>query len=270
MLTKKEESENLKLHLIQSVGGFDRVFIDGSLLSMPPCGITLRTSRSFEEALEESHLREIGLAKLRVNIVGEIDTKNPDIEPRDLEELRRKLSEQSLKVVKAGRFERYSIANVGITIVKGDDLFLNEDLLRLKSEVNLERIAQKGDEADLLIAATRLAKYIEGIQKLGSVSVAIIDKIYVYRAYRGYGIASWIHSNIWDIIKTFSLTVVRGILLSYSDYKFEAGYYNVSTDEYVRNLHNHYLKNGYNDMTEVNAIREGLSVQRIMYKINKD
>lgn len=253
----------MNIQMINSIGGFDRLFIDGSVYTMPSSGITLRQNFNFIECINnDSRIYEQSIAKLKINIIGEIKDTAETIEENI--EYKEKLERNGIRGVTIGRYSRYCIGYINILIIKKDSQFISEESYTSKSEEAFERIAKKADEASLLIASLRLANQIVNTKKndCDDASIAMIDKIFIHKLFRNQGIATWIHQNLYDIIQAYTMFNINAITLYYANFT------NEKEENYLEKLHNHYIKNGYSDFNKLIRLREGLDAKNIMYRLN--
>lgn len=242
----------MNINMISSIGGFDRVFVDGSLNAMPPCGIEIRGEDSFQESLSKDlNSHEHGLVRLKLNIVGEI--RRTGWKQSEYIQNSARLAKQGLRVVKIGELDRYSIGYASILVLEDSKI----------EDESIEKLAKDGADAGVYLGASRLAKQLA--KSNDDLHVAILDRIYTNEHYRGYGVASWIHNNLRDLVRVYSLTDIGAVVLYYADFKGESGN-KVTKEEYLDYLFKHYKKLGYKRANVLWTL-EGIDIKQLMYKI---
>ncbi|MBO5386788.1 MAG: hypothetical protein J6A59_01410, partial [Lachnospiraceae bacterium] len=90
----------MNVQMICALGGFDRVFIEGTTNTMPSSGITINNNDNFLECLNnDPMIYEHSITRLRINIIGEM------IETSDIEEVRQYkkiLEHNGVKAIQTG------------------------------------------------------------------------------------------------------------------------------------------------------------------------
>ena len=257
----------MDVNMINARGGFDRLLIDGSLSTMPLSGVTLNNDESLLESIHnDPKIHEHSLMRLRVNLIGEINEGSKDFEAI---RFRDELDRIGVKCLLRGKTSRYCIGYVSLIILKCNNYFDSDSISDFKSEQSMELIAKKIDEASILIAALRLSKLINSTWKNDCKDsiVAIIDKVFVHQRFRNLGVSKWLHRNMSDIVQTYSLQKPNACLLYYADFLNEAGKLEMSEEKYLEMLHNHYLKEGYQEFNKLSRLKDGIDAKRIMYKL---
>lgn len=258
----------MNVQMICALGGFDRIFVDGTTNTMPASGITINNNDSFLECLNnDPMIHEHSITRLRINIIGEI------IESSDIDEVRqykKALEHDGVKAMQTGIVSRYCIGYANIILLKGNEYFMTEESFsKSKNEQSMEIIGKKGDESGLLVAALRLGNHIVNTvrNEYDDATIAVIDRIFVHRKFRHLGISTWIHDNVCDIIHTYSLCRPNATLLAYADFTNEAAYLNITQDDYLDTLHKHYVDRGYLEFSKLFRLKDGIDARRIMYKL---
>lgn len=235
-------------------GYFDKVIIDGYMIPMyNNTGLQLNMGESLTDALNNNNqIHTQGVGKLRINILGEVNNYNSKDEHLELMNMRYH-REQQLKLQKrvVGTIEQYIIAYVDILILKSDNTLPIAVIQKGKSEDDLIKLAKSEDELNILIEAIKIQHKFQDSLRNSDCNIAIIDKIYVYQAFRRCRIASWIHKNIYEIVKTYALLDIIAVLLIPGDFsKCAEREFNLNKKDYKELLINHYLDLGYNWLKE--------------------
>lgn len=249
---------------LEQIGYFDRIFIDGTIKPMNiASGLTVKNKESLTEAIEndsENYMHDI--AKLRLEILGEsIEGTDKD----EKEQIKEDRFENGIKMInKSGNIERYIIAYADILILKGKHVFPFK-----KNDNNIEDYCVKSDvkldNYQNYIAAVNIAREIAKREReeVLNINIAMIDKVYVYQAFRECGISSWIHDNLIEILKVYGMVRPHGVVLTYGDFTKQS----LITKNYIEFLKNHYKNHGYTELEKDKRKRYKIDSNSIMYKI---
>lgn len=237
----------MKVSKICSLGYFDRVIIDGYSMPMfSTKGIEVKNEEELVDSINSS-LQSFthGVGKLRVTIYGE-STFN--LEDDNLLGMRwHREQELKLSRTKVDNNDRYAIAYVDLLIFKSEFSFPERVTSRGKSVDDLNKLAKSEDELMLLSKAMDMQRNI-WYESGGTAdcTIAIVDRVYVNKNFRKCGISKWVHMNIFDIIRTYSMLSASAVLLIPGDFSNEAEQvFNLSKKEYRDMLVKHYKDTGY-------------------------
>lgn len=232
---------------ICSLGYFDRVTIDGFISPMSKTnGITLVNDGTLSDSInnnDNSYRNNIG--KIRVTIYGESKFNINDDKLLNMRWHREK--ELGLARNMVGKTDRYAIAYADFVILKSDSTLPINVIQNDKSNDDIGKLAKSEDEYMLLTSALQMQNEIvsKGIP-INKSNIAIVDRVYVHQFFRHCGISSWIHDNIGDILKTYGMIDISGVILIPGDFNNEAEkVFRVSQKEYKKMLINHYKNHGY-------------------------
>lgn len=255
---------------ILRIGYFDRILLTGAnqpIITNP--SIEVVDESSFKDCLEVSKQSfKNGLATLRIELLGECDN---NIAFAELERMRDERNRMGLKRVDSTKkYDRYLIAYIDITILKSNYAMPFELRINGKTEEDMIKVAKSEDTLELLVASLELVKFISEKYNYSEdcISIAIVDKIYIYNSFRRNGIATWLHSNLPDIINTYAMQFPNGIILSYGDFAGEAEtIFNMSHDAYAKMLIKHYKNLGYKNKHIIKFGKSPKIADSILYKI---
>lgn len=185
------------------------------------------------------------IMKVRINILGVEDIHKQVITPDELA----KRANRGANVFKDGGSQNksYLLAYADIMIIMDAD--------RNKSSV-IEAFKTESDKQRLASAAFSLQG--RGINKVQSQAngfarnhIAIVDRLYVFPAYRRCRISSWLHTNLREILFSYVNVAIGDILLIPGDFSNEsAEMFNMTPREYSLMLYKHYEKLGYKLFSE--------------------
>jgi len=219
-------------------GYFDRVIVDGYTMPVYNAkGIVVKQDENLLEAINNnSNSYEQGIGKLRFTVYGEADFNISDDNLLNMRFHR----EQTLGLnrIKIGNCDRYAIAYADVLILKSNNILQNcvkdEQLKEILHQTKNE------DESYLLSKAFEIQRRDLKKYSTEDCNVAIVDKVYVNKAFRGCHISSWIH-----IVKIFSMINISASLLIPGDFSGESRLFRMSTEQYKDFLIKHYKKHGY-------------------------
>ena len=228
------------------IGFFDKVII--SVQVEPVCINDIELfgdcdfaacANSYGNSLDNS------IMKVRLNILGVEDIHKQVITPDELT----KRANRGANVFKDGGAHQKSY------LLAYADLLVIMDVDRNKSAV-LEAFKGESDKQRLASAAFSLQS--RGANKVQSQAngftrnhIAIVDRLYVFPAYRRCRISSWIHDNLREILFSYVNVAVGDILLIPGDFSNEsAERFNMTPREYNSLLNKHYEKLGYKPFSE--------------------
>lgn len=249
---------------VETIGYFDRVLIDGSMKALKgSIGITVKTGERLAEAISrdpESHKHDV--AKLRVELLGESVESQDESERQYIKNDR---FDNGIKLMtKCKEIERYSVAFMEVSIIKGNYAF------PFKKEVrDIEECCQKLDvtldDFNNYLASRHLAYELAKLldEDVGNINIAIIDRIYVHPVFRKCGISNWFHSNAAEIINVFAMMYIHGLVLTYGDFTNQAA----KVPNYNSFLREHYIRQGYLEVTNGVKQRWNVSTNCVMYKV---
>ena len=237
----------MQVRKICGLGYFDRLIIDGYMMPMyNNKGIEIGDGESLVDALETNEQSyNQGIGKLRINIVGEaLNTESYE------EILRmRKHREDDLNLVrsKLGATDRYTIGNMDILILKGDYTFPEEVTNKGKTIEDINKLAKGEDELAILTKALEIQNNIvKSNTGLTDCNIAIVDRVYINGEFRRCGISTWLHSNLFDLAKTYGMLDVAAVLLIPGDFSDEAtSKFQMTKQKYESMLVKHYKEVGY-------------------------
>lgn len=272
----------MDLTKIMQIGYFDTVKLDGCVRAIHnSSGIDLRDGFDLSESIrfwDESF--KIGLAYMRVSLIGICNIAGVDFYEREHMRDDRRMS-GILKLPGASCTDKYLIAYADILLLKPNNsipCMIQDDELDCKCsaysilgkvEDDLVQSSYSPDISELISVANKLSEYIvskEGMDK-NEVSIAILDKLYVYPAFRRCHISSWLHENLDTIIHTYLMTKPAGVLLIPGDFSNEAERkFNMAESRYVKMLIGHYKTLGYRYVNNI-WIPAFYASKNIMYKL---
>lgn len=234
----------MNVNKICSLGYFDNVIVDGYMLSMfNTKGIEITDNTALVDIVTNSKYSSQGIAKLRFTVYGESEFNLAD---DDLLGMRwHREMELGLKKTKVDNKDRYPIGYADILILKSENSL--SDMKNVYGDVSeyISTITKSEDEFILLKKAVDIQSKIKRDSSSDS-NIAIVDRVYIDKAFRGCKISSWIHENIFDIIKTYCMINTYAALLIPGDFSNEAeSMFGVSKDEYRNMLVKHYKASGY-------------------------
>jgi hypothetical protein len=222
-------------------GYFDRIVVDGYTIPMFNAkGITIKNDENLIEAVNNNYNSyDQGIGKLRLTIYGEAEFNISDDNLLNMRFHR----EQKLGLmrIKVDNNDRYAIAYADILILKN-----NANDLDKKEQINeMLKRAKTEDEAYLLSKAIEIQNRDLKKYNANECNIAIVEKVYVNKAFRGCKISSWIHDNIGDIVKTFGMVDISASLLIPGDFAGESKLFRMDPLEYKVFLAKHYKHHGY-------------------------
>ena len=134
-----------------------------------------------------------------------------------------------------------------ILILKSDLVFPVGITNTGKTKDDILKLAKGEDELQIMLKALEVQhNIIKSDNGIDNYNIAILDRLYVHKAFRNCGISSWINNNIHDIIKVYGMIDIGAILLIPGDFSSEArNCFNMSNEEYVDMLIEHYKSVGY-------------------------
>jgi len=234
----------MNINRLCTFGYFDRIIVDGYTMPVYNAkGIVIKENQDLIEAISNnSNFYEQGIGKLRLTIYGEAEFNMSDDNLLNMRFHREQ--KLGLSRIKIGNNDRYAIAYADILILKSDntvqnitkDEQLNEILKQTKNE----------DESYLLSKAFEIQRKDCKKYDVEDCNIAIVDKVYVNKAFRGCNISGWIHDNIKEIVKIFSMINISASLLIPGDFSGEARLFRMNNEQYINFLIQHYKNHGYN------------------------
>lgn len=237
----------MQVRKICSLGYFDRLIVDGYMMSMyNNKGIEIRDNETLVDALEfNKQSYNQGIGKLRINIAGE--TFNEEIPSEIIRMQEHREKDLGLVRTKLGTIDRYNIGYVDILILKSDYSFPEEVTNKGKTLDDIIKSAKGEDELKLLTSALEIQhNIIKSNSKMTDCNIAIVDKVYINNEFRRCGLSTWIHTNIADIAKIYGMINIEAVLLIPGDFSDEANTrFNMSKQEYEDMLIKHYKNVGY-------------------------
>lgn len=223
---------------ICSIGYFDKVIVDGYTMTMfSTKGLEITRNETFENLMKSMNkYSACDIVKVRVTIYGESDFNMSDdklLSMREHRELSLKLSR-----ILVNNNDRYALAYVDILVIKSNShLSYETEQQKMWTREILNHMDISEDEYTLLDKAIEIKK---------NNSIGVLDKVYVNKSFRKCKISSWIHENIFDIIKSFGMCDVSAVLLIPGDFSNESeSEFGYSKREYRNMLVQHYKSVGY-------------------------
>lgn len=235
---------------ICSLGYFDRVIADGFMIPMyNNRGIVINNDENLADCINNNKQSyNQGIGKLKLNIYGEVDTKESSDDEKRMLETREQLG---LRQTKLGLTTRYSIGFADILILKSDYSFPENVVNKGKTEDDINKLAKGEDELKIMLQALKTQNDIIEKSDLNDCNIAIVDRVYVHREFRKCGISTWIHSNIGDITKVYGMIDIAAVLLIPGDFSNEAkSIFNMTKEQYEAFLKKHYKSLGYKPISE--------------------
>lgn len=236
----------MKVRKICSLGYFDKVIVDGYMQTMyNNRGLEVQELESLASALENNKTGyNQGMGKLRINIMGEAS----NIETQEEIDNMRYYREEILKLTrtKLGSSDRYNIGYMDILILKSDYAFPSTVSNKGTTVDDMNKLAKGEDELELFTEALKLQEKMSNGKDKQTISIAIIDKVYINNKFRNCGLSTWLHSNMRDIIKVYCMIDIGAILLIPGDFSGEAEtFFGMSKKQYLNFLVKHYKSVGY-------------------------
>lgn len=185
------------------------------------------------------------IMKVKIHILGVEDIHRQMLTPDDLT----RRANRGASVFKDGESKQksYLLAYADIMIIMDVDRNKSAILDAFKSEPDKQRLAGAA------FSLQRRGAHKVQSQANGFVRnhVAIVDRLYVYPAYRRCRISSWIHDNLREILFSYVNVAVGDIILIPGDFSSEAAdKFNMTPREYNTLLNKHYEKLGYKPFNE--------------------
>ena len=181
---------------ICSLGYFDRFIIDGYTMPMfKSRGIAINDLENIKDSMSNREDSSQCLGRIRINFIGEANFDMKDDQLLGMRFHRENVI--GLSRTKLGNVDRYNIGYADITIFKRE-YTIDKNYNDIKDE--LQKAARSEDEALLFSKALEI-QYNNRQYK--DCNIAIIDKVYIHKHFRGCGISKWFHNNILDIIKIY-------------------------------------------------------------------
>lgn len=236
----------MNINDICRIGFFDKVTM--SLQVEPVCvnDIEIFGDSSFVECTSSygNHL-DNSIMKVRINILGVEDIHKQVITPDELT----KRANRGANVFKDGDAHQksYLLAYANLLIIMDVDRNKSAILDSFKNELDKQRLV--GAAFSLQSRGANKAQS----QANGFIRnhIAIVDRLYVYPAYRRCRISSWIHNNLREILFSYVNVTVGDILLIPGDFSNEsAERFNMTPREYNNLLNKHYENLGYKPFNE--------------------
>ena len=228
-------------------GYFDRVVIDGYMMPMyNNKGIVIgNMNESLIDCLENNKTAyNQCMGKLRINVAGEALNKEAYADILRMQEHREK--DLKLTGVKIGTTDRYNIGYADILILKNDNLFPDGVTNKGNTEDDMIKLAKGEDELRLMLKALDIQHKNLSSEEYEKYNIAILDKLYINKQFRQCKISTWIHKNMYDLIKVYGMVDVGAILLMPGDFSSEAKKsFGMTNQEYVEMLIKHYKSMGY-------------------------
>lgn len=185
------------------------------------------------------------IMKVRINILGVEDIHKQVITPDELT----KRANRGANIFKDGgnHHKSYLLAYADVLVIM--------DVDRNKSII-LDAFNGESDKQRLVSAAFSLQS--RGANKAQSQAngfvrnhIAIIDRLYVFPAYRRCRISSWINNNLREILFSYVNVAVGDVLLIPGDFSNEsADKFDMTPREYSIMLNKHYETLGYKPFSE--------------------
>ena len=180
-----------------------------------------------------------GIGKLRINILGE--SVNKDSYEDILRMRKHREDELKLNRIKLGPIDRYIIGYMDIFILKGDATFPKDVTNTGKTLDDINKLAKGEDELLLLTKALSIQNdLMHKYQDNNKLNIAIVSKVYIYKTFRQCGISTWLHNNIKDLIKLYSMIDIGAVILIPGDFNSEAeSEFGMSKQQYENMLIKH-------------------------------
>ena len=169
-----------------------------------------------------------------------------------------------LVILGCKRDRQYTVAYADIWIINNPLLL---DIKRIQSEEIYPNILSSNEDVERLTSVASLVAALKKEKHMSSINAAIVDKVYVYPDYRHMGISTWIHNNISDLLRKFTLITPDIVVLNYGDFSNEAlAKFNMTYENYKKYLHNMYKNIGYKDLSVISKLTYK-SKMGLMYKL---
>ena len=254
---------------IKQIGYFDEIVIRAKINPMYKSeGIILEDVPLKESMNIFNKSDSNAVAQLNIGIYGEVHTRLSNEEHEEQEAERDGLN---LKQRICGKGKQWQIGYANILIIKNKNQML--DLIDDGRNIEaFQRLAKTEYEIDILTIGLNIAsivsKQITSKKSFESMSIAIIDKIYIEPPFRGKGINTWLNNNLVDIIKGFGMVNPDIILLQYGDFTEQSeSLFGMNTEEYKKMLYEMYKKLGYKKISVLMKCMLKSNCDGILYKI---
>lgn len=245
---------------IKRIGYFDNIKLYGNIEPMYRSnGIGLYPGLSLEESMDLCNKPEsYSVYKVHIDLIGEINSST------DKDIIDRLSLELKINLNKNGTTYKGLIGYVDILVIKGENLISNLDN-NGRNEESLTKLANNTDEIELFISSLRMCDYLlHG----DNYNIAIVDRVYIHKSFRRLGISSWIHNNIFELVKWFGIIKPDIIILEFGDFSNEAiGEFKLTKNGYNNMLRSMYFKLGYKKLSLIQRNIMGIYNPNILYKL---